>query len=349
LRKDLGHGLDLRSGGEAKVFWFFFSKKNILPCLLSGRPDDAADLLRYSNVLATILEAVVRTPTLALVAIGSSLALSGRLQAQVSVQRDPCASAPVYGSAINLLMSALMAQQHEQACAAERQAQWAAYNAKKKAAQDAADAAAAQKQQDAARQAQAAEAAQRQEAANAATRQRVRAAAEQSARRHREQAMAQDLRLRQQAEARRRLRYVALLKLESAPDNACRDPKLARVVLEGWSNLDAMKGEDIRAIDIEHLTTVYFHPDSMTFSCHGVFVTSKGFRIAGTVELRKNVAGDPLFMWSRDADQDLSPYDAPPPADASSPELGGQAKLGTQAPRVVPALSEKNQAPPDRL
>jgi hypothetical protein len=291
----------------------------------------------------------MRMPTLALVAIGSTLALAGRLQAQVSMQRDPCAPAPVYGSAVNLLMSALMAQQRAQACAAERQAQWAAYNAKKKAAQDAADAAAAQKQQEAARQAQAAEAARRQEAADLATRQRVRAAAEQSARRRRELAAAQELRQRQQADSQRRLRYVELLKLENAPDNACRDPKLARVVLEGWSNLDAMKGESIRAIDIEHLTTVYFHPDSMTFSCHGVFVTSKGFRIVGTVELRKNVAGDPLFMWSRDSDQDLSLYDAPPPPDASSPELGGQAKLGGTAARVVPALAEPGQAPPDRL
>jgi hypothetical protein len=295
------------------------------------------------------MEAVVRTPTLILVATGLSLALAGRLQAQVSGQRDPCALAPVYGSGINLLMSALMAQQRAQACAAERQAQWAAYNAKKKAAQDAADADAAQKQQDAARQAKAAEAAQRQAAEDAATRQHMRMVAEQSARRRREQATAQNLSRRQQADAQRRLRYIALLKLENAPDNACRDPKRARAVLEGWSNLDAMKGESIRAIDIEHLTTVYFHPDSMSFACHGVFVTSTGFRITGTVEQRKNVAGDPLFVWSRDADQDLSLYEAPPPADASSLEPGGQAKPGTQAPQVVPALPEPGLPPPDRL
>jgi len=302
--------------------------------------------LLYRYGIATVQEAFVRTRTLTLVAIGSSLALAGRLHAQLSMQHDPCAPAPVYGSAVNLLMSALMAQQRAQACAAERQAQWAAYNARKKAAQEAADAAAAQKQQEAARQTEAAEAAHRQEAADLATRQHARVAAEQSARKRRAQAMAEDHRLRQQAEAQRRLRYVELLKLEKAPDNACRDPKLARLVLEGWSNLDAMKGESIRAIDIEHLTTVYFHPESMTFSCHGVFVTSRGFRIAGTVELRKKVAGDPLFIWSRDADQDLSLYDAPPAPDASSPELGGQAKLGTRAPPVVPALSEP---PPDRL
>jgi hypothetical protein len=27
-RKEPGHGLDLGSGGEAKVFWFFSSEKN---------------------------------------------------------------------------------------------------------------------------------------------------------------------------------------------------------------------------------------------------------------------------------------------------------------------------------
>jgi len=27
-RNDTGHGLDRGSGGEVKVFWFFFSKKN---------------------------------------------------------------------------------------------------------------------------------------------------------------------------------------------------------------------------------------------------------------------------------------------------------------------------------
>jgi hypothetical protein len=31
LRQDPGHGTDRWSDGEIKVFWFFFSKKNILP------------------------------------------------------------------------------------------------------------------------------------------------------------------------------------------------------------------------------------------------------------------------------------------------------------------------------
>ncbi len=286
----------------------------------------------------------MRVPILAVLATGAGLVLGGRVQAQVYAQHDPCAPAPTFGGAINLLVAALTAQQRAQACAAERQAQWADYSARKKAAQDAADAAAAQKQQDAAQQANAAEAAHRQSVADAARRQHERAAAEQSARRKREQMIAQDLRRRQQAEAQRRLRYVELLKLENSPDNTCREPKLARAVLDGWSNLDAMRVENIRAIDIEHLTTIYFHPETMTFSCHGVFVTSKGLRIAGTVELRKNVAGDPLFMWARDGDQDLSFYDTPPPAEASSPEPD---RPHTQL--VVPAMSGPAPVVPDHL
>jgi hypothetical protein len=31
-RNVAGHGLDLRSGGGTKVFWFFFSKKNTFSC-----------------------------------------------------------------------------------------------------------------------------------------------------------------------------------------------------------------------------------------------------------------------------------------------------------------------------
>jgi hypothetical protein len=32
-RQVSGRGLDLGSGGEVKVFWFFSSEKNSLPCL----------------------------------------------------------------------------------------------------------------------------------------------------------------------------------------------------------------------------------------------------------------------------------------------------------------------------
>jgi hypothetical protein len=291
----------------------------------------------------------MRVPKPALLATCVSLALSCRAWAQVYAQHDPCAPAPLYGNAINLLMTALTAQQRAQACAAQRQAQWAAYNAKKQAAQDAADAMAAQKQQEAAKQAQAEEAAHRQDAAIAAKRQHDHAAAEHSERRRREQQIAQDRRLRQQANAQRRSKYVELMKLEASPGNTCREPKLARAVLEGWSGLDTMKADGLRAIDIEHLTTVYFHGDSMTFSCHGIFVTNKGFRIAGTVELKKNVAGDPLFIWSRDGDQDLSVYESPPPVTADSPELDGETKLGGRAPSVVPATAVQGQALPGHL
>jgi hypothetical protein len=36
LRQDPGHGLEHGSGGGTKVFWFFSSEKNILPCLCAN-------------------------------------------------------------------------------------------------------------------------------------------------------------------------------------------------------------------------------------------------------------------------------------------------------------------------
>jgi hypothetical protein len=206
--------------------------------------------------------------------VGLGMAAGAAAQAQTYGAQDPCRPAPVYGSAINLLVTALMQQQRAQACAAERQAQWTAYNAQKKADQDKAAADAAQKQQVQAQQAATAETQRQEAAAQATRRQRDRAAADQAARRRRDQAAAQARVDRREEEAQRRLQYLEQIKAERSPDNTCHEPKLARAVLEGWSNLDAMKDQGIKAIDIEHLTTVYFHPDSVTFSCHGIFVTN---------------------------------------------------------------------------
>jgi hypothetical protein len=98
--------------------------------------------------------------------------------------------------------------------------------------------------------------------------------------------------------------------------------------MDGWNGLDAMKQAGVKTIDIEHFTTIAFHAESMSFSCHGVFVTDKGWKIAGTVSVRRNIANEAMFVWERDSNQDLSLYDALPPADASSPELASQVKVG---------------------
>ncbi len=223
---------------------------------------------------------------------------------------DPCApvQASGYGNPLIGLIGQLTQQQRAQACVAERRAQWAEYNARQKAAADHAAADAAQQKQvadakDAA--ARAAAEAQHVQAAHQAV------VAEARVRHRREQSRADAQKEQQEAEARRRDAYVRLVRDENAPDNVCHDPKTAKMVMEGWDGLDTMKEASVRVIDIEHMTTVYAHAGDQSVSCHGVFVTSRGGRVVGTATVRRNIAGDPMFVWERDGDQDVSRFAAP--------------------------------------
>ena len=135
--------------------------------------------------------------------------------------------------------------------------------------------------------------------------------AEAHARHRRERAHEDAQKDREQAQARRRDAYLRLVRDENASDNVCHDPKTAKLVMEGWNGLDTMKEASVRVIDIEHMTTVYAHAGDNSVSCHGVFVTSRGGRIVGTATVRRNIAGDPMFVWERDADQDVSRFAAP--------------------------------------
>ena len=237
---------------------------------------------------------------------------------------DPCRPAPESGNAI-LALANLMGQAHrEQACADLRRGQWADYNARQKAARDTADAA-AQVAHEAERHASDAQAAQ---AAAQLRARRQMAAAEQHARQMRAASQSQAERDAALAERRHRLVYLALARAEQAPDNHCRQPELARGVMGAWDGLEAMKAEGVRVIDIEHLTTLSFDAANGAAECHGVFVTSKGWRIAGTATVKKNVAGDPMFVWERDADQDLSKYDPPRAAGPASPADGPAGRGG---------------------
>ncbi len=266
-------------------------------------------------------------------ALGAAALIAGGLglahaQGYGGTRSDPCAAgSQATASPLGMLVNAIVQQQRERACLQERQAQWAEYNAKQKAARDAAEADAAQtkaRQAEADKaQAQAQEKARAEQAAASARTARKKAA-------QRELARADEHR----AEESRRLRTIALLRAEASPDNHCRDPHLAKAVMAGWNGLDTMKQAGIQTIDIEHVTTIAFQAESMTFSCHGVFVTNKGWKIAGTVSVRKNIANEAMFVWERDSNQDLSMYDALPPADASSPEMASQTKVGEQ-PTII--------------
>jgi hypothetical protein len=260
------------------------------------------------------------------------------------------------------MLTNMVSQPHRSGdCAALRRLQWAEYNAKQKAGHDKVEAdAAVQKQTqaaaDAARLAQAAQ----QASAHAAVVVR-RAAASAMARRERSAARADEARVQRDAAAEatrvqrlaaaeavrsqraaalaQRSAYVRQVAAENAPDNMCRQPKVARAVMDGWNGLDAFRAADVRVIDIEHFTTVSWHAADQSFTCHGVFLTNKGWRVVGTTVIKRNVAGDPLFVWQRDARQALGDYEAPAMA-AGSPEVESGARVDAVVPLVTEAVAK---------
>ncbi len=264
---------------------------------------------------------------------------------------DPCAAQQsMSGGALGMLTGLLAQQQRERACAAKRQAQWAEYSARQRAAKDQADAAAAKQKADADAAAQARDQAASAKAASASREAKRRQVASVQARREQEAARAaakQEDAARRQAEREAlvttRARYEAILRAERSPDNFCRARKLARGVIDGWNDLDSFKDAGVKVIDIEHFTTVYFHPEDQSFACHGVFVTNRGWKVVGTTSVRRNVAGDPMFVWTRDADQDLSVYATPPAPDASSPEFASQMKVGAPPASLTRAVSAQGE------
>ncbi len=223
---------------------------------------------------------------------------------------DPCSpvQASNYGNPLMGLIGQLTQQQRAQDCVTERRAQWAEYNGRQKAAADQAAAAAAQQKQVADAKDAAARAAADAQHAHAAHQAVV---AEARVRHRREQSRADAQKDREMTDVRRRDAYLRLVRDENAADNICHDAKTAKIVMEGWNGLDTVKDASVRVIDIEHMTTVYAHAGDQSVSCHGVFVTSRGGRVVGTATVRRNIAGDPMFVWERDADQDVSRF-APP-------------------------------------
>jgi hypothetical protein len=219
------------------------------------------------------------------------------------------------------MANAGVAQQRAQACTAERQAQWGAYYRHQEVV----------KQQQAA-----ADAAEKERQAQAAVAAQAEAARE---RRAQEAQAAEERRQQREALVARHNEYAQLIALENAPDNECKKPDIARALLQEWSSFDVFKDENLRAIDIEHLTTTAFDAASSTMTCHGIFVTNKGARLVGSMQIKKNVAGDPIDTWTPDGSQDLSAYEAPPPLD---PDTLRTITVGTQtdAASVSPPASE---------
>jgi hypothetical protein len=211
-----------------------------------------------------------------------------------------------------------MSQQQRDACVAERKAQWSAYYAQQHAQQQQHDAEVAAQQ-----------AAQREE----------------QAKEQREQAerLAEEKRRERDELVQRHNAYALLISAETSPENHCKVPDIARALLDQWSSFEAVKEANLSAIDIEHLTTTAFDPVNGSMSCHGIFVTNRGIKFAGTMQVRKNVAGDPITTWTADSSQDLTAYNEPPPLPdepQSSPPLLTERIVdrGTVAAPVNPSI-----------
>lgn len=264
---------------------------------------------------------------------------------------DPCRrSGGGGGGAFGALANMVSEPGRSRDCADMRRAQWADYNARQKAAKDRAeaDAAAVKKaaaDADAARVAAASQAAgahaavaaRRSAAAAVARRQRSAALAEAAAAQR--VAAAEAARGARAAAAARRAAYVAMVAAENSAGNLCRQSQVARGVMDKWNGLGAFRDAGVRVIDIEHFTTVAWHGGDGTFACHGVFVTNKGWRVVGTAVMKRNVAGDPLFVWQRDGRQDLADYEAPA-MDAGSPEVASGVSLGGAGLGVSEAVAK---------
>jgi hypothetical protein len=263
----------------------------------------------------------MRAAFVIMLALATGLGLPGTAMGQTQppvAWGDPCATLARTGNILLDMAAAVGAQQRALACAARRRAQWDEYNARLRASQQQRPTtpptqplAVAKPPSPAAVVPPAHLVEKDREAAHAKALAKRQAAARQLAAKEAAERQAQALADALAASRRRAAEYASLLAAENSPANHCKDPEVARVLLTQWTDFDTAKEAGQKAIDIEHLTTVAFSADT-GFSCHGVFVTNRGLRLIGTMVMKKNVAGDPIFTWSPDANQDDSLYQLPP-------------------------------------
>jgi hypothetical protein len=208
---------------------------------------------------------------------------------------DPCAPAPNtgsnfafggIGSAIGLLGNLAGQAQRQQACTAQRQAQWDAYRAKLTADAEQKPATPPPTAPSAAAAAPAP--APPQPAPHKPAPPRIRL-----------------------AEATSPSRAIALAAAENSADNVCREPAVARAIMAAWNSIGRFKVRGVTVIDIEHLTTSAADRTAQAYTCPGVFVTNEGDKVMGSMTMKRNIVGDPIAIWVRDADQDLAHYRPP--------------------------------------
>ena len=91
-----------------------------------------------------------------------------------------------------------------------------------------------------------------------------------------QEAAAREAESRRVAEARR-IAEEAQLIAENSPDNFCKDPNVARVLLMYFNNIDVMRRNFMRANDIQHITTVKNDPATGQLACHGNGTALQGY------------------------------------------------------------------------
>jgi hypothetical protein len=88
---------------------------------------------------------------------------------------------------------------------------------------------------------------------------------------------------------------------EESPDNTCKSPDIARLVLAGFNRLGRSHYgyNSRRAVDITHMRTLYYK-DYTDMACHGSFQLTTGASVTGTMVFRPNIANDLMFEWKAD-------------------------------------------------
>jgi hypothetical protein len=135
-----------------------------------------------------------------------------------------------------------------------------------------------------------------QEAAHRAQVAAIEAAHREEERKQAEQAKREAEQARHEAEQARREAEVRVV-AENSPDNVCRHPELARILIEHYKTFNWPVYDMRTAIDVEHIVTMSDNP----LRCHGTWLLTDGRRFEGTFTMRRNAAGDLIGTWVQEA------------------------------------------------
>ncbi len=108
--------------------------------------------------------------------------------------------------------------------------------------------------------------------------------------------MAAVARAKQEKEAKQAAAQTAA---EELPENHCKEPDVARLMITQFNQFKPMKNLDEQVIGPEHVTTVKFDLAHTDMVRHGTFLTTGGLELTGAFEMRKNIAGNRSWCGNR--------------------------------------------------